>query len=123
MIKNTHYADFFPYPQYRVAQESIIKKIEKNARLKKNLLLVAPYGTGKTVMALSGLLPVALEKGLKIIYTCRTHIYDLIGNYYRKQDNPSIAIGYYLKSKKFNAKVKNWKNMDILEKKIKELNA
>lgn len=50
------------------------------------------------------------------------HIYDLVGNYYRKQDNPSIAIGYYLKSKKFNAKVKNWKNVDILEKKIKELN-
>ena len=73
MIKNVHYADFFPYPEYRVAQENIIKQIEKNARLKKNILLVAPNGTGKTVMALSGLLPVALEKGLKIIYTCRTH--------------------------------------------------
>ncbi len=50
------------------------------------------------------------------------HIYDLIGNYYRKQDDPSIAIGYYLKSKGFKAKVKDWNNVDILERKIKELN-
>ena len=50
------------------------------------------------------------------------HIYDLVGNYYRKQDNSSMAIEYYLKSKKFNVKVKNWKNVDSLEKKIKELN-
>ncbi|MFX1278671.1 MAG: helicase C-terminal domain-containing protein [Promethearchaeota archaeon] len=36
-------------------------------------MLVAPNGTGKTVIALSGLLPLAYEKNLKIIYTCRTH--------------------------------------------------
>ena len=41
--------------------------------MKKNILLVAPNGTGKTVMALSALLPVAHDRGLKIIYTCRTH--------------------------------------------------
>ena len=36
-------------------------------------LLVAPNGTGKTIMALSSLLPVALANDLKIIYMCRTH--------------------------------------------------
>ncbi len=50
------------------------------------------------------------------------HIYDLIGNYYRKLDESTNAINYYLKAKKFNAKVKNWKNVDSLEKKITELN-
>jgi DNA excision repair protein ERCC-2 len=34
---------------------------------------VAPNGTGKTIIALSGLLPLAYEKNLKIIYMCRTH--------------------------------------------------
>jgi Rad3-related DNA helicase len=36
-------------------------------------LLVSPNGTGKTIIALSGLLGLAYEKDLKIIYTCRTH--------------------------------------------------
>ena len=36
-------------------------------------MLVSPNGTGKSIIALSGLLPLAYEKNLKIIYTCRTH--------------------------------------------------
>jgi len=36
-------------------------------------LLVAPNGSGKTIIALSGLLSLAYEKNLKIIYLCRTH--------------------------------------------------
>ncbi|MCK4480134.1 MAG: hypothetical protein KAV01_06375, partial [Candidatus Lokiarchaeota archaeon] len=36
-------------------------------------LLLAPNGTGKTIIALCGLLPLAYEKDLKIIYMCRTH--------------------------------------------------
>ncbi len=53
--------------------EKIIQQIEENARLRKNILLVAPNGTGKTVMALSALLPIAKDNDLKIIYMCRTH--------------------------------------------------
>jgi len=34
---------------------------------------LAPNGTGKTVIALSSLLPVAIENDLKILYLCRTH--------------------------------------------------
>ena len=73
MIKNSKYSQFFPYPSFRLEQEEIIEKIERSTRLNKNTLLVAPNGTGKTIMALSALLPVALERGLKIIYMCRTH--------------------------------------------------
>ena len=73
MIKSLRYLDFFPYPAFRKDQEEIIDKIEKSARQGKNVLLVAPNGTRKTVMALSGLLPLAQEKGLKIVYMCRTH--------------------------------------------------
>jgi len=39
----------------------------------KNILLVAPSGTGKTIIALSALLPIVYERNLKIIYMCRTH--------------------------------------------------
>jgi len=73
MIKHHRYIDFFPYPIFRKDQEQIIDQIEKSARQGKNILLVAPNGTGKTVMALSGLLPLAQDKGFKIVYLCRTH--------------------------------------------------
>jgi len=44
-----------------------------SSRSKKITLLSAPNGTGKTIIALCGLLPLAFEKDLKIIYMCRTH--------------------------------------------------
>ncbi|MFX1306165.1 MAG: helicase C-terminal domain-containing protein [Promethearchaeota archaeon] len=68
-----NYLSFFPYEQFRKNQEEIIKQIESSSKLKKNVLLLAPNGTGKTIIALCGLLPLAYEKNLKIIYMCRTH--------------------------------------------------
>ena len=73
MIKNHSYRDFFPYPVFRTKQQEIIEKIENAARLRKNVLLSAPNGTGKTIIVLSALIPVALEYKLKIVYMCRTH--------------------------------------------------
>ncbi|HEC38336.1 MAG TPA: hypothetical protein ENI29_08870, partial [bacterium] len=67
------YFHFFPYNQFRESQENLIKQIGESAKERKNILLVAPNGTGKTVIALSALLPLAIEKNLKIIYMCRTH--------------------------------------------------
>ncbi|MHA2287981.1 MAG: helicase C-terminal domain-containing protein, partial [Promethearchaeota archaeon] len=68
-----NYSDFFPYGQYRQEQEEIIIQIEQASSEKKNSLLAAPNGTGKTIIALSALLPLAIKNKLKIIYLCRTH--------------------------------------------------
>ncbi|MFX1392299.1 MAG: helicase C-terminal domain-containing protein [Promethearchaeota archaeon] len=73
ILTSYNYLKFFPYNQFRVSQENIIKQIEKSARAKKNVLLLAPNGTGKTIIALSALLPIAVENNLKLIYLCRTH--------------------------------------------------
>ncbi|HUW91037.1 MAG TPA: helicase C-terminal domain-containing protein [Candidatus Nanopelagicaceae bacterium] len=71
--QKTSYLTFFPYEHFRREQESIIKQIEKASQEKKNSLLAAPNGTGKTIIALSAMLPLAIKKNLKIIYLCRTH--------------------------------------------------
>jgi DNA excision repair protein ERCC-2 len=73
LMNKISYLNFFPYDQFRIEQEDIIKKIEKASKERKNILLSAPNGTGKTIIALSALLPLALAKDLKIIYMCRTH--------------------------------------------------
>ena len=67
------YSEFFPYENFRYQQENIIRKVEKASKERKNILLVAPNGTGKTIIALSALLPIAYEENLKILYVCRTH--------------------------------------------------
>ena len=68
-----YYLDFFPYDQFREEQEDIIKQMELASKEKKITLLVAPNGTGKTIIALSAILPLAYKKDLKILYMCRTH--------------------------------------------------
>ncbi len=72
-VSNINYNAFFPYEQFRQDQEAVIKQLEKASKERKIALLSAPNGTGKTIMALSALLPLAYEKNLKIIYMCRTH--------------------------------------------------
>ena len=72
-VSNINYNAFFPYEQFRQDQEAVIKQLEKASKERKIALLSAPNGTGKTIMALSALLPLTYEKNLKIIYMCRTH--------------------------------------------------
>ncbi|MFX0019111.1 MAG: helicase C-terminal domain-containing protein [Promethearchaeota archaeon] len=72
-MTNFNYYNFFPYEQFRQDQEVIIKQLENASKERKIILLSAPNGTGKTIMALSALLPLTYEKNLKIIYMCRTH--------------------------------------------------
>ena len=68
-----NYLDFFPYEQFREEQEEIIKQVELASKEKKIVLLVAPNGTGKTIVTLSALLPLIFQNDLKILYMCRTH--------------------------------------------------
>ena len=72
-LQKPSYLNFFPYEHFRKNQERIIKQIKKASLEKKNSLLAAPNGTGKTIIALAALLPLAIKKDLKIIYLCRTH--------------------------------------------------
>ena len=95
------YNDFFPYENFRHQQEKIIRIVEKAAKERKNTLLVAPNGTGKTIIALSALLPIAYEENLKILYVCRTHaqnariIKELIRvSKYLKNENSKLNINF-----------------------------
>jgi DNA excision repair protein ERCC-2 len=72
-VYKINYLDFFPYAKFREEQEEIIKKVELASKQKKITLLIAPNGTGKTIIALSALLPLVFKNDLKILYMCRTH--------------------------------------------------
>ena len=68
------YHDFFPYGSYRPEQEQVIQKISESIALGKNTILIASNGTGKTIMALSAALPIALiETKRKILFCSRTY--------------------------------------------------
>src|SRR6056297_2105892 len=68
------YADFFPYSSYRPEQEETIREISESAALRKNIVLIAQNGSGKTIMALSATLPISLQlKKRKIIFLARTY--------------------------------------------------
>ncbi len=55
----------FPHQDIRVAQDALIKKIDEVIKLKKNLLVHAPTGLGKTAAALSAALTHILKKDNK----------------------------------------------------------
>jgi len=67
------YLHFFPYTTFRNQQQEIITNLEQALEEGSNCLVVAPNGTGKTIIALSSVLSVAKRLGKKILYTCRTH--------------------------------------------------
>ncbi|MBD3350609.1 MAG: hypothetical protein GF364_03890, partial [Candidatus Lokiarchaeota archaeon] len=68
-----NYKDYFPYDSYRKQQKQVIKDIYNGVSKQKNVLFVAPNGTGKTIDNLAATLPVAIDNNLKVIYLCRTH--------------------------------------------------
>lgn len=65
--------DFFPYDTYREHQEELIQDIYEILGDRGHLIVSAPNGFGKTITCLSGLLPLAFNKDLKVFYCCRTH--------------------------------------------------
>ena len=63
--------DVFPYP-YRPGQRELVSFIDRSARDGMCPVVEAGTGTGKTVSSLAGMLPLAGERDLKIIYLTRT---------------------------------------------------
>lgn len=67
------FRDFFPYPEFRPNQERVIGQLSESIALGKNSILIATNGTGKTIMALSAALPIAMkDKKRKILFCSRT---------------------------------------------------
>jgi len=64
---------YFPYPKFRPKQEEVIKFLYESVSKRKNVLLQAMSGFGKTISILTALLPLAEEEDLRIIYLARTH--------------------------------------------------
>ena len=64
---------FFPYDKYRTNQEEFIQFVQASLIHRKNPIVEAATGFGKTISVLSAVLPVAEKFGKKIVYCCRTH--------------------------------------------------
>lgn len=66
-------AEFFPYDTVRPHQDEFIKTVYNSVANRRSILIEGSNGLGKTISALSAVLPVAIEKKLKILYVARTH--------------------------------------------------
>ncbi len=68
-----HTTLFFPYAEPRPGQLSLINAIKEDVSVGNHLCVEAANGFGKTIAALSGVLPLLEEKNVGIIYVARTH--------------------------------------------------
>ncbi|MCW4011197.1 MAG: ATP-dependent DNA helicase [Candidatus Bathyarchaeota archaeon] len=66
-------ADYFPYASVRPYQDQYISTIYSAVKERRSVLIEGSNGLGKTISALSAVLPVAMEKNLKVLYVARTH--------------------------------------------------
>ncbi|NHI92003.1 MAG: DEAD/DEAH box helicase [Candidatus Lokiarchaeota archaeon] len=66
---------FFPFSKTRPGQDELIKEIYYSVSAKKNVIIEAPNGIGKTVSALSSIIPYlkGTKKDRVLIYCTRTH--------------------------------------------------
>ncbi|UCF44843.1 MAG: ATP-dependent DNA helicase [Candidatus Bathyarchaeota archaeon] len=65
--------EYFPYVNVRPFQDQFIKTVFAAVEDRRSVLIEGSNGLGKTISALSACLPLAVEKGLKILYVARTH--------------------------------------------------
>jgi len=65
--------EYFPYVSVRPFQDQFTKTVFDAVEDRRSVLIEGSNGLGKTISALSACLPVAVEKGLKILYVARTH--------------------------------------------------
>ncbi|HLN89720.1 MAG TPA: hypothetical protein VK253_06605, partial [Candidatus Binatia bacterium] len=66
-------ADYFPYDSVRFHQDEFISNVYNAVSNRRSILIEGSNGLGKTISALSSVLPIAVEKKLKILYVARTH--------------------------------------------------
>ncbi|MFB3888598.1 MAG: helicase C-terminal domain-containing protein [Candidatus Bathyarchaeia archaeon] len=64
---------FFPYASVRPNQDKFISTVYTGVKEHCSVLVEGSNGLGKTISALSAVLPTALEKKLKVLYVARTH--------------------------------------------------
>jgi DNA excision repair protein ERCC-2 len=65
--------DLFPHEQIRPEQEKLLKAVEKAVAEKRNLIVHAPTGLGKTAATISPALAYAMEKNLTVFYLTSRH--------------------------------------------------
>jgi len=65
--------DFFPYSSLRPHQDEFVNTVFNAVRESRSVLIEGSNGLGKTISALSAVVPIAVEKNLKILYVARTH--------------------------------------------------
>jgi DNA excision repair protein ERCC-2 len=66
-------AEYFPYDKVRPHQDEFISTVYNAVANRRSVLIEGSNGLGKTISALSAVLPIAIEKKLKILYVARTH--------------------------------------------------
>jgi DNA excision repair protein ERCC-2 len=64
---------YFPYSSVRRFQDEFMSVIHDAVRVRKHVAVAAASGLGKTVGALSAILPFVRANGLRILYIARTH--------------------------------------------------
>ncbi len=65
--------EYFPYATVRAHQDHFISTVYNAVKEKRSVLIEGSNGLGKTISALSAVLPIAIEKKLKVLYVARTH--------------------------------------------------
>jgi DNA excision repair protein ERCC-2 len=64
---------YFPYASVRPYQDQFINTVYTGVKERRSVLIEGSNGLGKTISALSAVLPTAMEKRLKVLYVARTH--------------------------------------------------
>src|SRR3989338_5295046 len=86
----------FPHDKVRDIQDSMISDIYDSLKNKKNIIVHAPTGIGKTVSALAPCLSFALKKGLTVFFltsrqTQHKIAVDTLKQIKKKQDRKSVV--------------------------------
>jgi len=65
--------EIFPYKAVRAIQDELITTTFHALKERKNVVIEGANGLGKTIAALTAVLPIAREKDLQIVHICRTN--------------------------------------------------